>query len=306
MNWNQILEKSWHYLTKRRYLFWLGVLAALTEGASIQSGSSGYNFSEDDLQQSEKFDQAFSTISSWFHAHSLEIIIVLVTLFIIGLIVLYISYSARAGLIHGVNVAEEGKDSDFHRDFEAGKKYFWRFLGLRLLIAITLALILILIILSFIGAFVITGTYSPWLMIPIGLLCIPAFFGFILLGVYLSLSVLIAERMIVIKDLPIVEAIDQAIHLVRKKIGTVLLAWLINIVINIIAGVVYAIALILPIIIFVAICAAAYGFAQTTGLLVAVPLAVLILIVLGSLLQGIFVTYVSAYWTLVYKKLVAN
>jgi hypothetical protein len=306
MNWNQILEKSWHYLAKRRYLFWLGVLAALTEGGSLYSGGSGYNFSANDIQQSEKFDRVLSAITGWLQSHTLEIAIVLIALFLIGLIILYISYTARAGLIYAIHSAEEGEESNFHRDFEAGKRYFWRFLGLRVLVAITLVLVLIIVILSFVGAFVLASTYSLWLMIPIALLCIPAIFGFVLLSVYLSLASVLAERAIVIKNLPIVESIDQAIHLARKNLGSVVLAWLINIVINFVAGIVYTIVLILPVIIMVALCVASYAIGKTTGLLVSIPLTVLILIVVGVLLQGVFITYVSAYWTLIYKKLSAD
>lgn len=126
MNWNQILEKSWHYLVKRRYLIWLGVLAALTEGGSIYSGSN-YSTSGKDLENSANFKEAMSVVTSWVSSHLTEITIVMVALFLIGLIILYISYSARAGLIHGVNVLEAGKDSNFHKDFEAGKASFGAF-----------------------------------------------------------------------------------------------------------------------------------------------------------------------------------
>ena len=305
MNWNQILEKSWHYLVKRRYLIWLGVLAALTEGGSIYSGSN-YSTSGKDLENSANFKEAMSVVANWISSHLTEITVVMVALFLIGLIILYISYSARAGLIHGVNVLEAGKDSNFHKDFEAGKSFFWRFLGLRILIAITLTLILVLLILSFIGAFVLAGSYSAWLILPIALLCIPAVFGFILLAVYLSLASALAERFIVIKNLPIIESIDKAIHLVREKIAVVVVAWLINLVINIVTGIAYLILIVIPVVISIVFGSIAYLIGKDVGLMIVIPLGIILILAVSLLAQGIFTTYLSAYWTIIYKRLVES
>ena len=305
MNWNQILEKSWHYLVKRRYLIWLGVLAALTEGGSIYSGSN-YSTSGKDLENSANFKDAMSVVANWVSSHLTEITIVMVALFLIGLIILYISYSARAGLIHGVNVLEAGKDSNFHKDFEAGKSFFWRFLGLRILIAITLTLILVLLILSFIGAFVLAGSYSAWLILPVALLCIPAVFGFVLLAVYLSLASALAERFIVIKNLPIIESIDKAIHLVREKIAVVMVAWLINLVINIVTGIAYLILIVIPVVISIVFGSIAYLIGKDVGLMIVIPLGIILILAVSLLAQGIFTTYLSAYWTIIYKRLVES
>lgn len=305
MNWNQILEKSWHYLVKRRYLIWLGVLAALTEGGSIYSGSN-YSTSGKDLENSANFKEAMSVVTSWVSSHLTEITIVMVALFLIGLIILYISYSARAGLIHGVNVLEAGKDSNFHKDFEAGKSFFWRFLGLRILIAITLTLILVLLILSFIGAFVLAGSYSAWLILPVALLCIPAVFGFVLLAVYLSLASALAERFIVIKNLPIIESIDKAIHLVREKIAVVVVAWLINLVINIVTGIAYLILIVIPVVISIVFGSIAYLIGKDVGLMIVIPLGIILILAVSLLAQGLFTTYLSAYWTIIYKRLVES
>jgi preprotein translocase subunit SecG len=305
MNWNQILEKSWHYLVKRRYLIWLGGLAALTEGGSIYSGSN-YSTSGKELENSANFQEVMSVVTSWVSSHLTEITIVLVALFLIGLIILYISYSARAGLIHGVNVLEIGKDSNFHQDFEAGKSFFWRFLGLRILIAITLILILVLLILSFIGVFVLAVSYSAWLMLPIALLCIPAVFGFVLLAVYLSLASALAERFIVIKNLPIIESIDRAIHLVREKIAVVVVAWLINLVINIVTGITYLVLIVIPVVISIVLGSIAYLIGKEVGLLIVIPLGIILIFAVSLLARGIFTTYLSAYWTIIYKRLVES
>lgn len=305
MNWNQIIEKSWHYLVKRRYLIWLGVLAALTEGGSIYSGSN-YSISGKNFENSANFKEAMSVVTNWVSSHLTEIIIVLVALLLIWIIVLYISYSARAGLIHGVNVLEAGKDSNFHQDFEAGKSFFWRFLGLRILIDITLMLILVLLILSFIGAFVLATSYSAWLILPIALLCIPAVFGFVLLAVYLSLASALAERLIVIKNLPIIESIDKATHLVREKIAVVVVAWLINLVINIVAVIACLVLIIIPVVISIVLGSIAYLIGKNVGLMIVIPLGIILILAVSLLVKGIFTTYLSTYWTVVYKRLVES
>jgi len=305
MNWNQILEKSWHYLVKRRYLIWLGVLAALTEGGFIYSGGN-YRTSGKDLENSANFKEIMSVVASWVSSHLMEITIVVIALFLIRLIILYISYSARAGLIYGVNVLEAGKDSNFHQDFEAGKSFFWRFLGLRILIVITLMLIQVLLILSLIGAFVLASSYSAWLILPIALLCIPVVFGFVLLAVYLSLASALAERFIVIKNLPIIESIDKAIHLVREKIAVVVIAWLIYLVINIVSGIACLILIVIPVVISIIFGSIAYLIGKDVGLMIVIPLGIVLILTVNLLAQGIFTTYLSAYWTIIYKRLVES
>jgi hypothetical protein len=303
MNWNQILEKSWYYLTRRRYLIWFGVLAALTEGARGYYSGLNYNFSGSGNESSERFKESFVVFANWASTYSAEILIVLVAIFLISLIILYISYSARASLIYGVNILEEGKEGGFHKEFEAGRKFFWRFLGLRLLIAITLILILILVVLAFIGAFVLAANASLWLILPITLLCVPAIFGFTLLAVYLSLASALAERYIVIKNLPIIESIDNAIHLVRKKIGSVVIAWLINLVINLVIGIAYLVLIAVPVVFFIVLGSVSYLIGKELGLMIIIPLAALVIMAISLLAQGIFTTYLSVYWTLVFKKL---
>lgn len=305
MNWSQILEKSWRYLVGHRYLVWLGVLAALTTGGTSFSGVN-YKTSNKQFENSEQFRQAIAMATNWLNAHSTEIIIAIVALFLIGIIILYISYSAQAGLIHGVNALELGKESNFHHDFEAGKKFFWRLLGLRVLIALTLALILILLVLLLIGGFVLVVSYSEWLILPIVLFSIPAVSAFILLAVYLSLSSVLAERYIVINNLPLIQSIDEAIHIVRAKIATIIVAWLINLLITTVGGFIYLVVIIIPVTISILVGSLAYVIGKEVGLIVAIVLAIILTSAVTLLAKGILATYLSAYWTIVYKRLVES
>ena len=163
-----------------------------------------------------------------------------------------------------------------------------------------------LVVFAFIGAFILASSFSPWLILPIALLCVPAIFGFILLAVYLALASALAERFIVIKNLPIIESIDRAVHLTRDKLKTIVVAWLINLVINIVAGIASLILIVVPTVLFIILGIIAYSIGKVVGLIIVISIALIALIALSLFVQGFFVAYVSTYWTLVYRQLIKD
>jgi uncharacterized membrane protein YjgN (DUF898 family) len=134
MKWKEILLKAWEYIKKYRALWYLGLLAALAGG-----GSGVGNFSNFDNIKggSSNISNIFSQISNWISGHGPEVAVLVVALILICLIIFFASYSARAGLVYSVNKAESGEGKpEFHSAFHTGQKYFWRLLGLSILIAI--------------------------------------------------------------------------------------------------------------------------------------------------------------------------
>ncbi|MCX6810510.1 MAG: hypothetical protein NTY30_02085 [Candidatus Berkelbacteria bacterium] len=303
MKWKEILLKALDYIKKYRALWYLGILAALTEGASggnfygFNNGSGGNNSTE--------IQSSLNKVVDWISGNRLEVGVLLVAFILISWIILYISYSARAGLIYSIDQTELGeKKPEFHQAFHSGQKYFWRFLGLTLLIALMVFAVAFVLVGLIAICIVLAVSVSIWfliVLIPLGLLLI---LGIILLSVYLNWILLLGYREIVIKNRKIIVAIKQARELVHHHFSDIILAWLIQAAIGIAAGIATAVVLLVVGGALFVIGAGIYFAGGLTAVIIHGSIASAAFIALTLLLAGIINAYISIYWTLIYRKLI--
>ncbi|MFA5158812.1 MAG: hypothetical protein WC451_06570 [Patescibacteria group bacterium] len=300
MKWGDILRKSWKYLKEHKTLWYLGILAALTEGGSV--GNFGSNSSWKNNQSD--FEQYGNQAVDWVTAHTMQIGIIALAIFIISLIIIYISYSARAGLIQTVNDLEESdKKPDFHRDFHAGQKYFWRMLGITVLIALIAMAIVLGIVIVAGGLIVLSISVSLWILILAVPVTLASIAGLFVLVVYLNVLTFLSYRVAIIENKKIVDSIAEARHLIHHNFGNLLLAWIINVAIN----TAFALAMVIAGTVVIGILTAiGFGIYYAGGSIltwsyamvafVAITLAMLILF-------GAFNAFFSTFWTIVYRRL---
>ncbi|MEI8060957.1 MAG: hypothetical protein WCG99_01530 [Candidatus Berkelbacteria bacterium] len=305
MKWKEILLKAFEYIKKYRALWYLGILAALTEGgsgsnfSSMKNSTSGNSGGLTDTMQS-----SLLRASDWVSNNQTEVIVIFLAFVLISLIILYISYSARAGLIHSIDKAESGgKKPEFHEAFHAGQKYFWRFLGLSLLMALMIfavAFVLVGLIAIFI---ILVAAVSMWFLIvaiPVGLLLV---FGIVLLAVYLGWILQLAFREVVIKEKSISAAFTGARELIHHNFTNVVLAWLIQAAVNLVAGIAMAIVVLVIGGALFAIGVGIYFAGGLSAVLAYGSIAIILFIALALFISGIIAAYISTYWTIVYKNL---
>ncbi len=303
INWNEAIVKPWGYIKKYRFLWGLGILAALTEGGFGGYSGSGSSWSGGD----QDFENFGNTVGGWISQHYLEIGIVLAGLFLISLVVLYISYCARAGLIYSVNSLESDKtEVNFGKAFAAGQKYFWRFLGLALLIALIVFAIIVVMFAVIAGLIALVVALSLWfllLIIPVG---IAVFFGFIVLAAYINAMMNLAYRQIVIKNNRIIEAIRETRKLIAANFSKVIIAYLIQLAVGTVVGLALIVALMFIGGVLLLIGVGIYFLAKWTGVWIYASIAVLVLIAGILVISGATNAYISAFWTVVYRRLVES
>ncbi|MEI6144043.1 MAG: hypothetical protein WCP91_00405 [Candidatus Berkelbacteria bacterium] len=305
MKWKEILLKALEYIKKYRALWYLGILAALTEGgsgsnfSSIKSSATGNSTGLTDTMQS-----SLNKVFDWISNNRAEVVVIALALVLISLIILYISYSARAGLIHSIDKAESGgKKPEFHEAFHTGQKYFWRFLGLSLLIALMIFAV-VFVLVGLIAIFIIlVAAVSMWFLIvviPVGLLLV---LGIVVLAVYLGWILQLAFREVVIKEKSISAAFAGARELIHHNFTNVVLAWLIQAAVNLVAGIAMVIVVLVIGGALFAIGVGIYFAGGLAAVLAYGSAAVIIFIALTLFLSGIIAAYISTYWTIVYKTL---
>jgi hypothetical protein len=179
------------------------------------------------------------------------------------------------------------------------KPYFWRILGLNLLIGVGFFVLILVLVFFFIFASVITIGIGLICLIPLICLLIPAFW-------VLATFVEMANVAVVVEDLNIIDGIKRGWEVFKDNLGSMVLMGLVLVLGGFIVGMIIALPLIITMIpLMISVIAYASGdssaFAGTgaiiSGLCCMGYFPVLIV------LSGIMRAYISSAWTLTFLRL---
>ena len=330
MEFGKLLKRSWEITRKYRFLWWLGFLAILTEGgAGIPSiYNSGIPDSFPPANQSSSVSEAAQglqktppippvpTRSSIVGATSdiaqvpaptkneLILISVLSVLLILAFIILlYISYSAKAGLfIAAKKLKSEDLDSlGFSKLFNLGKRYAWKLFLLNLLIFVVLGLVAAVLIIP--SALIISSSQNIAAIAIFVAAIIVVVLIIIALAVVISILQKITERVIVLEKVGVFEAIGRSIVITKKSLGSVLLTWFVAIGIQLGYGIVIAVGTLTLLLILFLIGLIFFAIFNVVGAIIFACLAFIGLSILLLVIASGFVVFTSSFWTLSFESL---
>ncbi len=246
---------------------------------------------------------------------------------------LILSLIAQGGIARATVDLAIGRSCTLSSAWQAGRRVFWRYVGLWLvlvgagvLVAFLIAvmvvamityaplglLLALLVAAGAVFAFVrvilrMSERWSaPRWLIGLGaaLFALPLFTILIVAALIVSIVVAYAQRAIAAEDIGPVAALRLSWHLLRLHVGESLLAWLINVALAIGAAIAIAASVLSTLLALIGVGAAisaAAGFATPT--LVYIGLAALGLLAVGLTLVGVANTFFWNYWTLAYLRL---
>ena len=291
MDFMEILRRAWQVIWKHKVLWIFGILAGCAQSGS-SAGSGGSSGARSSGGGS---GGAFPpSVSHWFDQLEPGVIILLIAaalavVFILILLSLFLGSIGRIGLVRGTQQVEQGAERLFFGELFSGSlRYFWRVLGLVLLVGISMFLAILLV-----------GIPLAVLTCGIGALAI------VVAGFLVPIIVQQAVAAIVIEDLGILEGLQRGWELFRQHPDKLIVMGLIlNLGIALAGGLVIALPLILvgaP-----ALVGALWGTGEAlrNGLIVAgVCLAGYLPVLI--VLNGILSAYIHTAWTLTYLRLTA-
>lgn len=342
MDYAAILKRSWEIIKKRRWLWWLGLLAGITEGGSVgltnyNSFGSGGDFTgfmpspspvpspspspivtpetaatpvTDALSEASKLvgdapvgSDTIAAIGAWL-ATNWPLVAGMVIIFIIlWLVMLYISYAAKAGLVRSVHVIEDDqKDLGFRAAFQQGRPFAWRLFGLSILVSLaTLALVLVIGIIFAAPSILGFITMNP---IAIILSVLWGIIGFVLLFV-LTFAVGIirqlADQAMITEELGVMAAFRSGQELLRKQFGKAVITALVTFGIAF-AYVFIVMIIIVPLLLLVfGIGVGVYAAGGVVATVVYGVIAFILLLIFSFIIGGVYVSYYLTYWTLAYR-----
>jgi hypothetical protein len=274
VDYGNLINRAFKITWDHKILWVLGFLA------TSFSGSNGIK----DLINKESIPEL-----SAFHIG----LIILLALFIlvIGLVFLVLQLISVAGLIKAVFIIENKESFTLGGLFKSGAGYFWRYLGLfAIFLLIVIGLILLLAVPVIVGFTIAKalGIVALVLMIPLIFLII-----FVTGNIYS-----LAQREIVVENLPPFDALSNAFDLLKKNLGPNIIIFLISMFLflgTFLAGLLFLAVFALPTIYV--------GTQSTMYLIITIIIVAPILLLAFIVLAGFIGTFFNVLFTLFYQEL---
>ena len=294
LDFGNVLTRAWQIVWKHKVLWIFGIFAGCSRGGGGGTGGGGGGSGQQNYGSDTPFngDRLWSQASQWLEQNWWVIVIAAILVLLIILLALYLGTIGRIALIQGTYQAEAGAERlSFGELFSSSRPYFWRVLGLSVLIGI--ALVAILLPIGLFGA--VTAGVGFLCALPIICLMIPVAWG-------VSIVLEQANVAIVTENLGIADGVRRGWSVVRASLGSVIVMALILWILSLVAGVVTAIP------IFAAFLPALFGLMAGSEDFTSTPFIVAGLCVVAYLpvlivLSGIITAYVQSAWALIYMRL---
>ena len=301
MELTRILTKCWKYVKNNRALWFLGLLGVFSEGTSYFFPS----FPSEPSQSSSTVHTTFKGYASpaEYFQHNPGVTLTLVVIsVVVGLVVLYYSLSARAGLIVSVNALEERTDDastlHFLPAFRKGKPFALRIFGVTLIVFF--ASVLFLLVFGLPIAFGFTKVHATGGLVALVLAAVVAFLLFLVGGVTLNVMSELAERYIVLEDMRVMASFQAAYGRFRARLNDVLISWLVSIGMKMVLGIGLVVCVAVSLLVAILVLGGIGLLIKAIVPFLAV-LGVVFFFGLLMLLIGVISSFTSSYWTLVYR-----
>jgi hypothetical protein len=298
-----LVTRSFSIAWRHRYL-WLLALFAGEAGAGFNVGNqaTGPFGPGGNTPNGSDFNSASQHVSDWFGQH-----ISLVVAAAVLLILLVIAFFVLAAVCEGALVRASA-EHDAERSF--GLRIAWRcgvatmgtIIRFRLLL-IALGLPVLIVFAALIaGLIVAIFNNNTAAAVAFGIFTVLVILPATLYAIYLYFLDRLGARAAVLEQLGAKAAIVRAHRLLRKRLGRVLLVWLLSIATGVVLGI--GMAIVLGILVVPAVLLGVGAYATGTSLLwVAVAVVGLIVFAAALTLGGFTEAQGSTYWTLAFRRL---
>jgi len=300
MDYFGVLKRAWQITWKYKALWVLGFFAAGSAGSGGGGGGGGGGGSQG-VTWRESAPAELERVADWFADNVVVLAAIGAVMGVLAIGYFILSVASRGGLVHEVNEAEERGQVSIGRGFSRGFHYWWRVLGISLVLVLpVIAVGLVLAILGAVAYFTFafggrefTGAEGSILLAMtcgVGMLILLLIPAAIIIGILNELAV----RYGVLMDMRLGRAIKQAWADLWGKRGAFVM-WLVLILPGLVfflVAVVVASAFLLPAMFLV--------FAEVWVGAIALGLAfLLVMLVLGA----VYSTFLSASWTVFFRRM---
>lgn len=289
VNYFEIIKKALAITWRHKFLWWFGLFATLTSAGN----SLNYSFN----QSKNLSNDTGQKVADFFASHTILAFSGIALLLALYLSFLIIGIIGRSALIKSIEKVSAQELYDFKMGFFEGKKYFWKMLWLGVILTFFVLIALIIITIPIIFLFINKSYIMAILLLSLAFFIIIPLF---ILATYLRVYGYIY---IVLGELDVWPAIENAYSLLRKNFGASLAIGFIFILI----GIIYGMALLM---LFMPIIAALffagsflYLTLKTIGIIVAIAIGTIIVLAITLFLKSIYETFAQTVWILFFHEI---
>ncbi|GAP07708.1 hypothetical protein ATHL_02595 [Anaerolinea thermolimosa] len=306
MNYGEVLSRAWQIIWKYKVLWIFGILAGLGSGGGGSSGGgggSGVNYRFDGSQFRPPFDTSqyfLQRLEIWIENNWWVFIVLAVLALVFLAVVIVLSTFGRIGLARGTWQADEGKEKlTFGGLFAESSAYFWRVLGLNILIFLAWIVLVL--------ALVVPSTMIAALTAGIALICLGPLLILLcclLIPVGWAVSVIVEQAIVAItcENRSLIDGLKRGWEIFRANLGPAAIMFLILGIGGGIARFIIALPFFFTLMPLIGAALIDGERAWMTGGIITLVLFCLYLPV-EIVLNGIVTTYTGASWTLTFRRL---
>ncbi|CAN5675815.1 hypothetical protein BH24ACT20_BH24ACT20_09240 [soil metagenome] len=246
-------------------------------------------------------------IESWILDNLVLFLILAGAVFVLLMLIsLVFSTIARGALVEAVIALQNGESQDFSSTWRTGLSYFWRVLGLVLLLSlISLGILLAVVAPAGLAVWAIavaaeSVALTVLFVFFVGLL---AFALLVLLFVPLFIIWQLALRELVVNGDGVTGSLRSGYRLFRRNLGRSLLVLLIQVALAIAVGTVVAVVGTAYGLLLYGMAAAIAALGSTIATAATTVVAIVLFFGVAAVVSGILGAFFSGYWTLAYLRL---
>ena len=305
MDFAALIKKSFEISWHNRVLWLFGFLSGGATSAAYLNPS-GFNFtlpgSEKSTDHATKvlgiIDPSTGLVSS--QAMLLIILAIILIVLIIFLAAIFVSNWAAGALVFSILERNKQRPT-FSAGAHSGLKYWWKFWLLTLILGLLVLAFMLMLAIPAILLFL--GNLSSLAIVYLVLAVFVFIIAIFVISAIGSLIISIAQRMIIHKNVGVIDSIRLSGGLIKKYLGESLLAYVIDVGLNFAASFVALIVLLpIGIILFLLFLA---GMAANLFIWPALIAAIPALILLFAA-SGFWQSFNASYWTLFYEYLASK
>jgi hypothetical protein len=295
-----IVTRSFVIVWRHKYLWLLAAFAGESGGASF-SYSSPYQPTGKGGSASD-FTNIPQQVATWLSQNA-GVVVAIAALFLVLVIAFFILAAVCEGaLVRGSAEHDADRPFGLRLAWRSGVSTMATIIRFRLLL-IALALPVFIVVAAFVGGVVFAIlSRNTGLAVGLGLLGFLILLASFVYVLYISFLDRLGTRAVVLEQVGARAALVRGHRLLRKRLGRVLLVWLLSIAVGIAVGICAAIALAIVVIPITVAGIAAYA-TGSPFLWVAIIVGTVIFLPIAVVVEGFVVGQSSTYWTLAFRRL---
>ncbi|MDO9301190.1 MAG: hypothetical protein Q7T89_07395 [Anaerolineales bacterium] len=298
----EVFTRAAKIIWKHKVLWIFGILASCGRSSGGNSNSSSRNsqFTENQPPQEmlRQFSQVAEKMMSWFLQNPWIIYAAIAVFLVIWLLQIFITTVGQIGLVRGAYHAEMGAEKiKFGELFNESLRYFWRTIGLGIVVFLPIMVLLIgmivaLIFLSDKSSNPVDGGFGIFALV-FGLCC--CFLPFMVaLGMFYTQAV----RALILEDLGVFASLARGWDVFIKNIVGLFVVAVILFIINLIIGIIIAIPIFIVLLPLISSFVA--GNINSWQPFILAGIFLLLYSPIAWFFSGVLTTYIETIWTLIY------